>query len=86
MEKVKIGKGKYMDEYKVKKIRNEPGGSNIGEYPNTKHFAGSKPGTYPIDTIKEGKSALKLAHNDSCPACVKEKVYKRFPSLKPSKK
>ncbi len=70
--------------YKTKnitEIREQPGMSNAGKYPNVKDFAGPD-GTYPIDTIKRAKSALKLAHNAKNPESIKNKVYKKYPQLK----
>ena len=68
------------------KIREKPGGSNAGEYSNVKVFcgpAGGAPkGTYPVDTIKRGKSAIKLAHNAPNPQGIISCVYGHYPSLK----
>lgn len=84
----KISKGRALTKKRVAKLRKQPGGSNIGEYKNvaTSDFAGSKPGSFPINTLKRAKSALKLAHNDIKPESVKRKVYSKYPSLKPSTK
>lgn len=65
-------------------IRKQPGMSNAGEYPNVKKFAGPN-GTFPINTIERGRSALKLAHNSSNPGAIKAKVYAAYPSLKSDK-
>ena len=55
--------------------------SNAGKYPNVKSFAGPE-GTYPINTLKRAKSAVKLAHNAKNPQSVISKVYKKYPQLK----
>tara|TARA_R110002020_G_scaffold433834_3_gene643927 strand:- start:9818 stop:14176 length:4359 start_codon:yes stop_codon:yes gene_type:complete len=62
-------------------IRKRPGMSNAGKYTGVKDFAGPH-GTYPINTIERARSALRLAHNSSCPECIKRKVYAKYPSLK----
>lgn len=66
---------------KLAKIRKEPGKSNAGKYPNVKKFAGQD-GTYPINTLKRAKSALKLAYHAKDPAAIKRNVLKAYPSLK----
>jgi|TARA_R110002012_G_scaffold157126_1_gene318184 hypothetical protein len=66
---------------KLAKIRKEPGKSNAGKYPNVKKFAGPD-GTYPINTLKRAKSALKLAYHAKDPAAIKRNVLKAYPSLK----
>ena len=66
---------------KLAKLRTEPGMSNAGKYPNVKKFAGPD-GTYPINTLKRAKSALKLAHNAKNPAAIKRNVLKAYPSLR----
>lgn len=85
MKKVKIGKGMVVSKEKAAKNRKKPGASNLGKYPNVekKDFAGSTPGTFPINSKKRAESALKLAHNDSNPNRVKAKVFKKYPGLKP---
>jgi hypothetical protein len=70
--------------------RKEPGGSNVGKYPNVSKFAGpaggAPKGSYPINTKERAKSALKLAHNAPNPSGIKKAVYKAYPSLDPKKK
>jgi len=66
---------------KLAKIRKEPGKSNAGKYPNVKKFAGPD-GTYPINTLKRAKSALKLAYHSKNPGAIKRNVLKAYPSLK----
>ncbi len=67
--------------------REEPGMSNAGKYPNVKKedFCGPK-GTYPVNTLKRAKSALKLAHNAGRKANkIKACVYRKYPELKKDK-
>ena len=68
----------------ITEIREEPGKSNAGKYPNVSpdDFAGPD-GTYPINTLERAKSALKLAHNASNHKSIKNAVYKKYPELKP---
>jgi len=61
--------------------RSKPGMSNAGKYPNVTKFAGPD-GTFPINTLKRGRSALALAHNAKDPDAIKKKVYKEYPQLK----
>ena len=72
----------------IRKARKKPGGSNVGKYKGVKSFAGTAggapKGSYPINTLARAKSALKLAHNAPDPGGIKAKVYKKYPSLKPS--
>lgn len=65
------------------KIRKEPGKSNAGKYSKVSKgdFAGAD-GTYPINSVSRGKSALRLAHNASNPEVIKKKVYAKYPQLK----
>ena len=67
----------------ITEIREEPGKSNAGKYPNVSpdDFAGPD-GTYPINTLARAKSALKLAHNASNPEAIKKKVLAKYPELK----
>lgn len=87
---VKVAKGKKISREKEKKMEKKPGGSNTGDYPNVKssEFAGPAGGapkySYPINTKKRAKSALKLAHNAPNPEGIKKKVLKKYPSLKKS--
>lgn len=67
----------------ITEIREEPGKSNAGKYPNvsSNDFAGSN-GTYPINTLARAKSALKLAHNAPNPQSIIDAVYEKYPELK----
>ena len=88
---VKIARGLSISAKEEQKLHNKAGGSNIGEYSHVaeKNFAGEAcglPGAYPIDTIERARSALAYAHNAKNPECIKEQVYKKYPSLKPEGK
>lgn len=87
-KKVTIGKGMKVTKAKEKKMEKKPGGSNVGEYKKVakKDFAGPKggapQGSFPINTRKRAKSALKLAENAPNPKGIKKAVYKKYPGLK----
>ena len=70
--------------------RKKPGGSNVGKYKGVKAFAGpsggAPAGSFPINTLKRAKSAIKLAHNAPRPAGIRAAVYRKYPSLKPKTK
>ena len=67
----------------ISEIREEPGMSNAGKYPNVAKSAFCCPkGTYPVNTVERAKSALKLAHNATNPGTVKACVYRKYPELK----
>ncbi len=89
---VPIGKGMKVSQAKKKKMEKKAGGSNVGKYKNVKKkdFAGpagdSPQGSFPIDTLKHARSALKLAHNAPDPEGIKHKVYSKYPQLKPKGK
>jgi hypothetical protein len=72
---------------KLEKLREKPGMSNAGKYPNVKQsdFAGPN-GTYPINTLKRAKSAMKLAHFSAKPGNIIKNVLKKYPQLKEDKK
>lgn len=84
---VKIGKGMTVSRGKESKMQKKPGGSNVGKYKDVSKgdFAGKSggapAGSYPINTKKRAKSALKLAHNAPNPAGIKAAVKKKYPSL-----
>lgn len=74
---------------KEEAARRQPGGSNAGEYTHVANynFAGNAcglPGSYPINSIERARAALSLAHNAKDPECIRQQVYKKYPSLKPS--
>ena len=62
-------------------VREEPGSSNAGKYPNVKKgdfcgpAGGAAKGTYPVNTLARAKSALKLAHNAPNPQGIKNCVH-----------
>ena len=75
---------------KQRVARKKPGGSNVGKYKGVKAFAGpsggAPAGSFPINTLKRAKSAIKLAHNAPRPAGIRAAVYRKYPSLKPKTK
>lgn len=86
-----IARGVNVSAKREKQLERAPGGSNVGEYSGVKpeNMAGTKcgnPGSYPIDTMKRAKAALSYAHNAKNPDCIRKEVYKKYPSLDPSKK
>ncbi len=70
--------------------RKKAGGSNVGEYPGVKKFAGpaggAPKGSFPINTKKRAKAALSYARNAPNPAGIKSAVAKAYPGLPSSKK
>ena len=81
------GKEKVSEE--LKEIRKEPGMSNAGKYEKegVTEYAGPH-GSYPINDIDRGRSALKLAYRagPKLEKQIKENVYKKYPSLEPDNK
>jgi len=71
----------------ISEIREKPGMSNAGKYKNVKSddFAGPN-GTYPINTLKRAKSAIKLAHFAANPGNIVKNVLKKYPELDEKKK
>ena len=65
----------------MSQIRKRPGMSNAGKYTDVKDFAGPN-GTYPINTIERGRSALQLSYHSENPEAIKRNVYAKYPSLK----
>jgi len=80
--KARVPKGK-----KLEALRQKPGMSSAGKYPNVPKddFAGPH-GTYPINTRKRAESALKLAHYAANPDAIRRAVYKKYPELKKGKR
>ena len=70
----------------LSEIREEPGSSNAGKSPDVKSFCGpaggAAEGTFPVNSLERGRSALKLAHNAPDPEGIKACVYKKFPELR----
>ena len=91
-KKVSIAKGVKVTKAKETKMQKKPGGSNVGDYKKVSkgEFAGpaggAPKGSFPINTLARGRSALRLAHNAPDPAALRRKVYTKYPELKPSKK
>jgi len=72
----------------IEEIRDEPGMSNAGEYPDDSKgdFCGPN-GTYPVPNLAKAKSALKLAHNakgnpKTSPQKIIDCVLSKYPELK----
>jgi hypothetical protein len=69
----------------VRAARAKPGGSNVGNYPGVKSFAGpsggAPKGSFPINTRARAKSALQLAHNAPRPAGIRRAVAAKYPGL-----
>ncbi len=90
-KKVTIAKGVKVPRGKEAKMQKRAGGSNVGKYKTVKASemagtAGGAPkGSFPINTLERGRSALKLAHNAPNPSGIRNKVYNKYPSLRPSK-
>jgi len=75
----------------ISELREEPGMSNAGKYDKVSKgdFCGPD-GTYPVNSLKRAKSALKLAHNakgnpKTSPEKIKACVYEKYPELRPGK-
>lgn len=91
-KKVTIAKGVKIPKKKAEKMRKKPGGSNVGEYKGVskKSFCGpsggSPSGSFPVNSRKRAKSAMKLAHNAPNPEGIKACVKKKFPSIGKKKK
>ena len=89
---VTVAKGVKIPKKQERKMEKKAGGSNVGDYKGVKpsEFAGPAGGapkySFPINTLKRAKAALKLAHNAPRPGGIKAKVYEEYPSLKPKKK
>lgn len=77
---------------KLEKMREKPGGSNVGKYKNVSKgdfcgpAGGAPEGSFPVNTRKRAKSAIKLAHNAPNPEKLKACVYSKYPKLKPKSK
>lgn len=89
-KKVKIAKNVTVSPAKAARMRKKAGGSNVGRYKGVKASemagtaGGSPPGSFPINTMERARNALQRAHNAPNPEGIKEKVYKKWPNLRPS--
>lgn len=90
VKKVTIAKGKSVPRGAESKLKERPGGSNVGKYKDVSSFAGpaggAPKGSYPINTRKRAKAALAYAHNAPKPAGIKAAVHKKDPNLGKPKK
>jgi len=75
---------------KTRKDRKKPGGSNAGKYTGVKSFAGpsggAPSGSYPLNTLKRGKAAIKLSGHAPNPKGIRDAVYRKYPQLKKTTK
>jgi hypothetical protein len=91
IKKIRVAKGKTMKPKALAEVRKKAGSSNAGKYKDVaaKAFAGAAGGaskySFPINSVKRAKSALKLAHNAPNPSGIKSAVYKKYPQLKKKK-
>lgn len=65
----------------ITQLRQKPGMSSAGKYPDVKKFAGPK-GTFPINTIERARNALSRSHFAADPTAIRKKVLAAYPSLK----
>lgn len=90
-KKVKVAKKVSITTAQEKKLKKKPGASNTGKYKNVKksQFAGKSGGTspysFPINTLARARNALARAHYAPNPAGIRAAVYRKYPSLKPSR-
>lgn len=88
---VTVAKGVKVSRGEEEKMREKKGSSNAGKYKTVKpkDFAGASGGSskysFPINTIERARNALARAHFASDPEGIKERVYKKYPSLKKKK-
>lgn len=65
--------------------RDRKGSSNAGMYPNKKYYAGPAGGaarfSWPIDTLKDAKDALRMRGKAPNPKGIERAVYELWPSL-----
>lgn len=90
-KKVAIAKGRKVTRKKEREMQKKPGGSNVGKYKSVKSKSfcgpsgGAPAGSYPVNSLKRAKSAIKLAHNAPNPEGIKRCARKKFPQLKKGK-
>lgn len=69
----------------VRAARTKPGGSNVGNYPTVKSFAGpsggAPKGSFPINTRERGKAALSYARHAPNPGGIRRAVVAKYPGL-----
>ena len=87
---VKIAANKSVSRGEESKMKEKPGGSNVGKYKAVTSFAGpsggAPSGSYPINTKKRAKAALAYAHNAPNPFGIRKAVHKKYPDLGAPKK
>jgi len=66
-------------------LRQKPGMSSAGKYPEVKKFAGPA-GTFPINTIERARNALSRSHFAANPEAIRKKVLSAYPGLKKTSK
>ena len=83
-----IGKGLKESRAKVRAAHKRAGGSDVGKYKNTPKGdfvgtdGGAPRGSYPDNTKKRAKAALRYAHYAPDPAGIREAIFRKYPSLK----
>jgi hypothetical protein len=86
MQSKQVGRLGDMLNPHIRAARKRAGGSNVGKYPGVTSFAGpdgdSPAGSYPINTLARGRSALQLAHNAPNPSGIRQGVYRKYPQLR----
>lgn len=90
-KRVSIGKDMSVPKGKEQKMKEKPGGSNVGKYKSVskKDFAGKKggspAGSFPINTEKRAKAALAYKRHAPNPKGIESAVYSKYPALKKRK-
>lgn len=90
-KKVTVAKGVKVSRGKEKEMRKKAGSSNAGKYKGVEphDFAGAAGGaskySFPIESLKHAKSAIRLAHNAPNPEGLLRRIYAKWPQLKKNK-
>ena len=90
-KKVVVAKGVKIPRGAEEKMRERKGSSSTGKYKTVapKDFAGAAGGgsrySFPINTLARARNALARAHYAENPEGIREKVYRKYPSLKKKK-
>lgn len=90
-KKVVVAKGVKVPRGAEEKMRERKGSSSTGKYKTVapKDFAGAAGGgsrySFPINTLARARNALARAHYAENPEGIREKVYRKYPSLKKKK-